>query len=187
MKFGEKIKQKIWHFIYKFFPTIQKELLKLHLIWHQRGRQKYHIGYLKPGKTLEELKNHLHDEWGFGNHFVAWSDDSQVLSWRKLADFYHQYHLRIFSDGEIRGHFEYTPEGHPIAHFSVRKYPKVILMIKIRQLPPGENLAVIAPSHEMVAESPFVMQMIFKFFQGFAGLEITDMIFLSAPLMPDKV
>ncbi|OGI73624.1 hypothetical protein A3D42_01515 [Candidatus Nomurabacteria bacterium RIFCSPHIGHO2_02_FULL_41_18] len=117
MKFGEKIKQKIWHFIYKFFPTIQKELLKLHLIWHQRGRQKYHIGYLKPGKTLEELKNHLHDEWGFGNHFVAWSDDSQVLSWRKLSDFYHQYHLRIFSDGEIRGHFEYTPEGHPIAHF----------------------------------------------------------------------
>src|SRR3989344_1170456 len=87
----EKAKQKIWHFIYKFFPTIQRGLLRLHLIWHEK--------------------------WGFGNHFVAWGDTGQVLSWRKLSDFNHQYHLRVFSDGEIRGHFEYTPEGHPVAHF----------------------------------------------------------------------
>ncbi len=113
----EKAKQKIWHFIYKFFPTAQKGLLRLHLIWHQGGRQKYHIGYLKPDRTLEELKTHLHEKWGFGNHFVAWSDKGQVLSWRKLHDFNHQYHLRVFSDGEIRGHYEYTPEGHPLAHF----------------------------------------------------------------------
>lgn len=66
---------------------------------------------------MEGLKRHLHKEWGFGNHFIAWSDDSQVLSWRKINDFNHQYHLRVFSDGEIRGHFEYTPEGHPIEHF----------------------------------------------------------------------
>jgi hypothetical protein len=75
---------------------------------------------LAPGKTLEGLKKHLHDEWGFGNHFIAWGDEGQVLSWRKIKDFNHQYHLRVFSDGEIRGHFEYTPEGHPIAHFDER-------------------------------------------------------------------
>lgn len=113
----DKLKQKIWRFIYKFFPTFQMGLLKLHLIWHDKGRQRYHIGWLAEGKTLEGLKRYLHEKWGFGNHFVAWSDQSQVLSWRKLADFDNQYHLRVFSDGEIRGHFEFTPEAHPIEHF----------------------------------------------------------------------
>jgi len=117
MAFFDKIKQKIWHFIYKFFPTFQKVLLKLHLIWHDKRRQRYHIGWLASGKTLKELKKHLREKWGFGNHFIAWEDESQVLSWRKLADFQDQYHLRVFSDGEIRGHFEFTPEAHPIKHF----------------------------------------------------------------------
>ncbi|MEI8174975.1 MAG: hypothetical protein WCG28_03435 [bacterium] len=117
MTFTDKIKQKIWHFIYKFFPTFQKWLLKWHLIFHEEGRQRYHIGWLSPGKTLEGLKKHLHEKWGFGNHFIAWGDQSQVLSWRKLLNFNKQYHLRVFSDGEIRGHFEFTPEAHPIEHF----------------------------------------------------------------------
>lgn len=116
MSFSDKLKQKIWRFIYRLFPTVQKDLLKTHLIWHEKGRQRYHIGWLAPGKTLEELKKHLHEKWGFGNHFIAWGDDDQVLSWRKLTDFQDQYHLRVFSDGEIRGHFEYTPEAHPIEH-----------------------------------------------------------------------
>lgn len=114
----EKIKQKIWHFIYNFFPTFQNFFLRLHLIWHEGGRQRFHIGWMAPHKTLEDLKRHLHNKWGFGNHFIAWSDESQVLSWRKLDDFNHQYHLRVFSDGEIRGHYEYTPEGHPLEHFT---------------------------------------------------------------------
>ena len=118
MTFSDKIKQKIWHVIYKFFPTVQRVLLKWHIVWHQKERQQYHIGWLAPGKTLEELKKHLNTEWGFGNHFVAWIDSGQVLSWRKLVDFRHQYHLRVFEEGEIRGHFELTPEAHPIDHFT---------------------------------------------------------------------
>ena len=116
MNFFDRTKQKIWRGIYKIFPSWQKFLLKAHII-HHGGRQKYHIGWLAPGKTLEELKNHLHTKWGFGNHFVAWTDSGQVLSWRKLADFNDQYHLRVFENGEICGHYELTPEGHPIAHF----------------------------------------------------------------------
>jgi len=109
----QKLKQKFWSSIYNVFPTFSRAFL----MFHQKGRQKYHIGWLARGKTLEGLKKHLHEKWGFGNHFIAWSDESQVLSWRKINDFNHQYHLRVFSDGEIRGHFEYTPEGHPIEHF----------------------------------------------------------------------
>ncbi|HNW71534.1 MAG TPA: hypothetical protein PKZ36_02455 [Candidatus Paceibacterota bacterium] len=117
MNFASKLKQKSWRVIYRFFSPMQKFLLKTGLIWHDKGRQKYHLGWLAPGKTLEDLKKHLHEKWSFGNHFIAWTDDGQVLSWRKLNSFEDQYHLRVFKDGELRGHFEYTPEAHPVDHF----------------------------------------------------------------------
>ncbi|MEI6660117.1 MAG: hypothetical protein WCK91_01685 [bacterium] len=114
---SQKIKKDVWHEVYKFFPWAQRLLLKLHIIWHNPGRQQYHIGWLAPGKTLQDLEKHLHEKWGFGNHFVAWTDSDQVLSWRKFENFDYQYHIRVFSDGEIRGHHEYTPESKPLAHF----------------------------------------------------------------------
>jgi hypothetical protein len=92
-------------------------LVKWHIVWHDKERQKFHLGWLAPGKTLQDLEKHLHEQWGFGNHFIAWHDSGQVLSWRKLASFDFQYHLRVFDDGEIRGHYEYTPESKPVAHF----------------------------------------------------------------------
>ncbi len=116
MSFLDRIKQKTWHYLYKFFPLVQSYFVR----FHEKGRQRYHIGWLAEGKTLEDLKLHLHHMWGFGNHFVAWPDEGQVLSWRKLADFQDQYHIRVFEDGEIRGHYESTPEAHPIAHFDER-------------------------------------------------------------------
>jgi hypothetical protein len=116
----DKLKYKTWHFIYRFFPTLQKMLLRVGIIHHEDIRQRYHIGWLAPGKTLEGLKKHLHEKWGFGNHFIAWTDKGQVLSWRKFADFEDQYHLRVFEDGEIRGHYEYTPEAHPLEHMEER-------------------------------------------------------------------
>jgi hypothetical protein len=115
---GQIIKKDIWRKLYNIFPWMQKHLLKWHLIWHEKGRQPYHIGWLAPGKTLLDLENHLHNEWGFGNHFIAWKDKGQVLSWRKLESFDNQYHLRVFKDGELRGHYEYTPESKPFEHFA---------------------------------------------------------------------
>lgn len=112
----DKIKYRAWRFLYKFFPSIQKALLRWGFIHHDPSRQRYHLGWLAPGQDLETLKKHLHDKWGFGNHFVAWTDTGQVLSWRKFADFQDQYHLRVYEDGEIRGHYEYTPEAHPLEH-----------------------------------------------------------------------
>lgn len=112
------IKKNIWRYIYRVFPWMQNHLLRWHLVWHEKGRQPYHLGWLAPGKTLKDLEMHLHEKWGFGNHFVAWTDNGQVLSWRKLDSFDYQYHIRVFNDGEIRGHFEYTPESKPIAHFT---------------------------------------------------------------------
>ncbi len=116
MTFFDKIKQKTWHFLYRFFPSFQKIFLQWGVIHHGKQRQRYHIGWLAPGTTLKDLKEHLNTRWGFGNHFVAWTDNEQVLSWRKLVSFQEQYHLRVFKDGEICGHFEFTPEAHPIEH-----------------------------------------------------------------------
>ena len=113
---SDHTKQKIWDFIYGIFLPVRSALFRAGIIWHKKGRQKYHIGWLAPGKTLEGLKRHLHDKWGFGNHFIAWVDQDQVLSWRKLTDFEDQYHLRVYKDGEICGHYEFTPEAHPLEH-----------------------------------------------------------------------
>ncbi len=84
-------------------------------ILHQVGRQEYVFGKLAPGRTVDAFLTYLHMQ-GFGNHFIAWKDEGQLVSIRKLDGFERQYHLRIFEDGEIRGHYEYTPESHPVWH-----------------------------------------------------------------------
>jgi hypothetical protein len=159
---SQRIKSYIWHKIYFAFPWLQSHLLKWHLVWHDKGRQKYHIGYLDPSKTLQELEKHLHENWGFGNHFIAWVDDGQVLSWRKLVDFDHQYHLRVFEDGEIRGHFEYTPESKPIAHFAesneegrIEEFKKFLEGFLVEEKP-KEHLVPdvnVAPESEITVDS----------------------------------
>ncbi len=113
MNTSQKLKQKFWRLIYPVFKFLEHAALP----FHEKRRQKYHIGWLHPKKTLPDLKRHLSQEWGFGNHFVAWEDTGQILSWRKLTSFDDQYHLRVFNDGEIRGHYETTPESAPLEHF----------------------------------------------------------------------
>ena len=113
MNIFQKFQQRVWRMIYPVFPQIEHHLIFL----HQKKRQKFHIGWLPKGKTLHDLKDHLSSQWAFGNHFVAWEDPDQVLSWRKLIDFDFQYHLRVYHDGEIRGHLERTPEASPLRHF----------------------------------------------------------------------
>ena len=112
--FYQRVEKTVWRWLYPVFPRLEHFFVR----WHRQKRQKYHLGWLAPGKTLQDFERYLHETWGFGNHFVAWEDPDQVLSWRKLVDFEHQYHIRVFSDGEIRGHYEYTPEAKPIRHFA---------------------------------------------------------------------
>ncbi len=109
----KRVKQWFWRILYPAFPHLEH----LFVFAHKKKRQRFHLGWLAQGKTLEEMKHHLSTHYGFGNHFVAWEDPDQVLSWRKLVGFEYQYHLRVFSDGEIRGHYERSPEAAPIDHF----------------------------------------------------------------------
>jgi hypothetical protein len=109
----QKWKQRFWNILYPVFPVLEHLVVPL----HDKKRQKYHLGWLSPDKSLADLKRHLSTKWQFGNHFVAWEDTDQILSWRKIVSFNEQYHLRVYNDGEIRGHFELTPEGAPLKHF----------------------------------------------------------------------
>ncbi len=85
-------------------------------IFNKNKRQSYPIGWLAEGKGLEDLRIYLHREWGFGGNFDSFIEKSEVLNWRKLTEDGKQYHLRVYEDGEIRGHLEMSPEKNKISY-----------------------------------------------------------------------
>ncbi len=108
-------KKILWRIITPVFPYARDYLVKIGLKYHE-GRQPYRLGWIRKNRMVSEFLEHAAKR-GFANHFVAWIDEGEIYSLRKLENFHWQYHLRIFRDGEIRGHYERTPEAHPIAHF----------------------------------------------------------------------
>src|SRR3989344_5777613 len=52
------------------------------------------------------------------------------------------------------------------ADLSVGKYPQVVLMVEIRKFPPAQYLPRVAPGHEVVAKTPFLVQMFFEFLKS---------------------
>ena len=115
LSFIDRVKFYVWwYLIYPIFPAFRDSLIWLHII-HHVGRQPWHIGWLAPGRTRKGLAEHL-IKYGFRIHFIAWVDQGQVLGIRKRVGFEYQYHLRVFKDGELRGHYEETPESHPFGH-----------------------------------------------------------------------
>ena len=112
--FFDRLKYFAWKAISPGYEFGRNVLLKLHFIHHE-GRQHFVIGKMASGVTLQAFLKYLHSQ-GFANHFIAWKDDGQIVSVRKLVNFDWQYHLRIFNDGEVRGHYECTPEAHPQRH-----------------------------------------------------------------------
>lgn len=97
-----------------FHPWVRDALVNLRVL-HHSGRQEYLLGRLAPGVSERDLVLHLL-EAGYANHFFAWKDSGEMVSLRRLESFQFQYHIRIFEDGEVRGHYEYTPEAHPVYH-----------------------------------------------------------------------
>ncbi|OGZ00544.1 MAG: hypothetical protein A2946_02200 [Candidatus Liptonbacteria bacterium RIFCSPLOWO2_01_FULL_53_13] len=111
----ERIRQFVWDIIFPFFPFVRDFLIAVGIVRHHVERQDYHIGYLAPGKTPEGLRAHLLRE-GFDADRIAWIDKEESIGLRRRVSFHYQYHLRLFSDGELRGHYELTPEASPFGH-----------------------------------------------------------------------
>lgn len=110
----DRAKYALWRVYTPFHPFARDTALRLGVVKHH-GRQNYPLGHLAPGKTLKELVEHLLQQ-DFANHFVAWKDQDELVSLRRVENFTYQYHIRIFKDGEVRGHYEYTPECYPYSH-----------------------------------------------------------------------
>ncbi len=110
----DRIKYLFWRGITPYFLSVRDTLIKYHLI-HHAGRQQFLLGKLDSMEKFGPFLTYLQSR-GFGNHFIAWKDEGQIVSLRRFDGFERQYHLRIFQDGEVRGHYEFTPESRPISH-----------------------------------------------------------------------
>lgn len=104
---------KIWKIVYTIYPPLLRILERLGF---HKGRQKYSVGFLDKSKhNLDVFRQYLVG-LGFEHAILAWQDSDEVLSMRKVDNHKFQYHIRLYSDGEIRGHYEYSSEGNPLGH-----------------------------------------------------------------------
>ncbi|HEX4104075.1 MAG TPA: hypothetical protein VHZ04_01185 [Candidatus Paceibacterota bacterium] len=126
----DRVKFHFWKGIAPTFLFTRDALIASRVIRHE-GRQEYFLGKLAEGKSIDDFLQYLEVQ-GFANHFIALKDDGQLLSLRRLENFERQYHLRIFRDGEVRGHYEYTPEAHPVWHWKeTRMEPRQEVFLNI--------------------------------------------------------
>ena len=102
----------IWPIAYCIWPPILRRLEKLGI---HKGRQNYHLGYIKKDCSIEDVKTFLKKQ-GFEPATLAWKDSDEVLSMRKPHNKQFQYHIRAYNDKEMRGHYEYSSEGNPFKH-----------------------------------------------------------------------
>jgi hypothetical protein len=111
---SDRLKYWIWRFYTPLHPVVRDASTRLGIITHE-GRQDYLLGSLAPKRSLRDFISFLISR-GFGNHFIAWKDQGELVSLRRTVGFRYQYHVRIFTDGEVRCHYEYTPEYRPLRH-----------------------------------------------------------------------
>lgn len=105
-------------FIRPVFPFFQWLVVSLGII-KAPPRQEFLLGEVREDLSFKDVYSLLKNE-GFYTNRIAFIDPGQVLSMRRLdeekPDW--QYHIRIFEDGEICGHYERTPEDHPFKHLN---------------------------------------------------------------------
>ena len=110
----DQLKYWFWRVYTPLHAPVRDTSHYLGIVKHE-GRQDFLLGTLHPERPVREFVSFLVAQ-GFGNHFIAWKDTGELVSLRRTVGFKYQYHMRIFTDGEVRCHFEYTPECHPVLH-----------------------------------------------------------------------
>jgi len=101
-----------WQVVYKTYPPVLRVLEKMGF---HSGRQPWSLGTLNAKYGGEDLRRLL-TAAGFEPAILAWKDSDEVLSMRKVDKRVFQWHIRLHTDGEIRGHYEYSSEGNPWRH-----------------------------------------------------------------------
>lgn len=110
----DRLKYLFWRMYSPAHPILRDAALALGLIRHV-GRNDFLIGHVSPGQTTHEFISDCVKK-GYKKHLIAWREEGELVSLRRVCGFQYQYHLRVFEDGEVRGHYEFTPECHPFLH-----------------------------------------------------------------------
>ena len=110
---GHRIKYYMWYYL--LGPSHSTFRDGLTYIVRYSGRQPFLLGTIAPQYSIEEFVTHLVEN-GYGYHRIALVDEGEVVSLRYVENFVYQYHIRVFEDREVRGHYEYTPECYPFLH-----------------------------------------------------------------------
>ena len=106
------IKRHFWKIIYVIYPPVLRflEAFRIH-----SKRQNFLIGTLNGKFPLKDLEQFL-IERDYHLGVLSWRDPGEILNLRKLEGECYQYHIRVFDDGEIRVHYEYSSESNPLGH-----------------------------------------------------------------------
>lgn len=104
-------------FVRPIFPLLQWLMFSIGAMKPPTKRYPFVVGVLKGGVSFKDATRHL-KAWGFFPSRITYIEPGQVLSLRRLDEARPilEYHIRIFEDREVRGHYEYTPEDRPIEH-----------------------------------------------------------------------
>src|SRR3989338_4211678 len=108
----------VWKLVYKIYPPFLRVLEKLQF---HHNRQDFLLGHLKSNAPISEINAQLINN-GFEPAILSWKDPGEVLNLRKKDKEIFQYHIRIFHDGEVRGHYEYSSEGNPWKHIAEKHF-----------------------------------------------------------------
>lgn len=120
------IKIKMWYLWKKYVLSAFKN-----------EREPYHIGIMKASKSVDEIEAALIGLY-YSPDYTSYGDNGQVTSMRKLyvADgIWRQDHVRVFNNGEIKGHNELAPEEDAYAH---------IEGISTREIDVSEKVLILA-------------------------------------------
>ncbi len=105
-----------WHAIrWLYRPWLRRFYCWFIGLFSPRRRQEFLVGRLPNGVTHDKFQKFLAGR-GFETISISWIDPGEKVNVRKRVDGEKQYHVRLFNDGEIRGHLEYAPESRPLAH-----------------------------------------------------------------------
>ncbi len=119
MRYIRTWKQAFFELLKPGFPLVRDIGAWLGFVTPDPFRQRFPLGYLKEGTDVSLFIAHL-KKHKFMYQRMAWIDPDEVLGMRKLDDKdpRYQYHVRVFIDGEVRGHYEKTPEDFPMDHLN---------------------------------------------------------------------
>jgi len=103
----------MWNHLSRRIRTwIQTKILKKNI-----GRQNYPIGETR---NLNRLYVALIDDLHYQDNHIAYCDKDEAFNARRLKRrglSWYQIHVRGYVDGEVRGHYEVTPESDPWRHY----------------------------------------------------------------------